>query len=496
LDEPSTPYDPVAGAIANPDWFDHTSDFFAGFADNASFGLTYAGRSGMNYLTGSQNLTNYNGAAYSAGGWAATALEVPGIGSALKAAGKGISKRVGAVYAQQMAKRMGDDVAGLAARQAAGDCSFWKRVIKGTMCFAAGTKVHLSSLPDASATATPFELSVDGPLQPSAVKAKTDQSLLVPIEDVPLGATVDAQNPDGTGFDAVRGVASDWQRIELVMHRSDGAILEAELLRHRSETKLLEVGQWYELATDEEELSGWAQIVAIDDNVQLGDGEGNLVVSRFKTIANKEVVRVTLENGEDIVGTPGHRIWSLTEKSFKSLGASVANDQFDTTEDSASVSEVRTVDLVQNVFNLEVAGQHVFRISDSGVLVHNTGSGNCDDIAENASKWTSKDPLVADIANQIDELYPGLVQKVNEPLFDAAGKLVTDADILLKNAILQIKSGGGKKLANQVLRTESVTDLPVIAFGPTLKGSVVKQLQKQGSLVTRSLKDLLEIIAP
>lgn len=45
LDEPSTPYDPVAWAIANPDC---TSDFFAGFADNASFGLTYAGRGERN----------------------------------------------------------------------------------------------------------------------------------------------------------------------------------------------------------------------------------------------------------------------------------------------------------------------------------------------------------------------------------------------------------------------------------------------------------------
>jgi hypothetical protein len=125
--------------------------------------------------------------------------------------------------------------------------------------------------------------------------------------------------------------------------------------------------------------------------------------------------------------------------------------------------------------------------------VHNTCA---DDLAKNAPKWTSKDPLVADIANKIDDVYPGLVKKVNEPLYDAAGKLVTDADILLKNAVLQIKSGGGKKLANQVLRTEGVTDLPVIAFGPTLKGSVVKQLQKQGSLVTRSLKDLLDVIAP
>ena len=74
-------------------------------------------------------------------------------------------------------------------------------------------------------------------------------------------------------------------------------------------------------------------------------------------------------------------------------------------------------------------------------------------------------------------------------------ELVTDADILLKNAVLQIKSGGRKGLAGQLRRTEAATDLPVIGFGPTLKGSVVKEAGRQGSLITRSLDDLLDVIS-
>ncbi len=113
-----------------------------------------------------------------------------------------------------------------------------------------------------------------------------------------------------------------------------------------------------------------------------------------------------------------------------------------------------------------------------------------------ASKWTSKDPLVGDLANKIDELYPGHVKGVNVPMYDTTGKLVTDADILLDNAVLQIKSGGGKGMAGQLLRTQGATDLPVIGYGPTLKPSVVSGAERAGSLITTDKDLLLEVIKP
>ncbi|MBF0100186.1 MAG: VCBS repeat-containing protein [Desulfobacterales bacterium] len=113
------------------------------------------------------------------------------------------------------------------------------------------------------------------------------------------------------------------------------------------------------------------------------------------------------------------------------------------------------------------------------------------------SKFTSTDPLVADLANKIENLYPGHVKGVNVPLKDAAGNVVTDADILLNNAVIQVKSGGGKGLTSQVItKTPKGTDLPVIGYGPDLKGSVVKGIEKAGGLVTRDETLLLEVIKP
>ncbi len=111
-------------------------------------------------------------------------------------------------------------------------------------------------------------------------------------------------------------------------------------------------------------------------------------------------------------------------------------------------------------------------------------------------KWTSKDPLVGELANRIENLYSGHVRSVNVPLYNDAGRLVTDADILLKNAVLQVKSGAGRGMPGQLLRTEGVTDLPVIGYGPFLKHGTVKAAERAGRLITTDERLLLEVVKP
>ena len=51
---------------------------------------------------------------------------------------------------------------------------------------------------------------------------------------------------------------------------------------------------------------------------------------------------------------------------------------------------------------------------------------------------------------------------------------MTDADVLLKNAVIQVKSGGGKGMTSQLSRTEQATGLPTLGYGPDLKPSILK----------------------
>jgi RHS repeat-associated protein len=123
-----------------------------------------------------------------------------------------------------------------------------------------------------------------------------------------------------------------------------------------------------------------------------------------------------------------------------------------------------------------------------------------DEVGELASVtsrvFTSSDPLVGELATKIDAMYPGHVVGVNVPVTTAAGSLVTDADILLQNSIIQVKSGGGKGLTSQLLRTEGATGLPTIGYGPLLKGSVIQGAQQAGCLVITCELDLLQFISP
>lgn len=113
----------------------------------------------------------------------------------------------------------------------------------------------------------------------------------------------------------------------------------------------------------------------------------------------------------------------------------------------------------------------------------------------NIIKWTSDNPYVADIANKIEELYPGHVVDVNKKIYDANGKLVTDFDIITQNAVIQVKRKGNG-LGPQLEITQSQTDKVVIGYGPKLKLSVVKDVQKRGILVTKDINTLLQVIKP
>ena len=119
-----------------------------------------------------------------------------------------------------------------------------------------------------------------------------------------------------------------------------------------------------------------------------------------------------------------------------------------------------------------------------------------EDSARAARTFSSPDPLVAGLANEIELAYPGHVVGVNVPIKNAASELVTDADILLQNAIIQVKSGPGTGLTSQLQRTEAATGLPVIGYGPDLGGSVVRGIQASGGLVTNDRQFLIHVVAP
>jgi len=125
----------------------------------------------------------------------------------------------------------------------------------------------------------------------------------------------------------------------------------------------------------------------------------------------------------------------------------------------------------------------------AGIFLPGAGYSKIDDVAKRT--FDSPDPHVADLANRIEKAYPGHVVGTNVPIRDAAGNLVTDADILLKNAVVQVKSGGGKGMTSQLTRTEGATGLPTLGYGPDLKSSILKSTTS-----TNDAQLLIDVVKP
>lgn len=110
--------------------------------------------------------------------------------------------------------------------------------------------------------------------------------------------------------------------------------------------------------------------------------------------------------------------------------------------------------------------------------------------------WTSTDKYVGETANAIEAKYPGKVVDVNKKVYRADGTPLTDYDIELNNAIIQVKQGGGKGATKQAINTASSTSKEVIVYLPDQNtgAAVVKGLQKEGFKVFTNQQDLLNYL--
>ncbi|MDO5560512.1 MAG: DUF1906 domain-containing protein [Oscillospiraceae bacterium] len=112
----------------------------------------------------------------------------------------------------------------------------------------------------------------------------------------------------------------------------------------------------------------------------------------------------------------------------------------------------------------------------------------------NRKVFTSNDPLVGDLATNIEANLSGRVVGVNKIIIGDDGLIKTDLDIELDNAVLQVKKGGGKGMVSQLERTAKITNKTVIGYGPDIKGSIVKGANAKGFNVFRSESELIEYL--
>ena len=244
------------------------------------------------------------------------------------------------------------------------------RVVSGG-CFVPGTPVRLCAEPAMATIGDRAEATT------TTANAKSPATTTA-IEYVALGARVPDQNPRPEGYDfSLRDVDQEtWRQVDVRLRRNDGAVVEMQLLRPVEwvENLNLSVGSEFKLILSEFEVDGNAVVTAIGVCCEIAIGEGSVVTGRFVTRQVSNLVEVTLENGTIFTGTTTHPVWIPEKHGWVELGDLQEGEQLETLAGPMAAVAVRRPTQVSDVFNIEVHGHHVYRITEDGVLVHNNSS--------------------------------------------------------------------------------------------------------------------------
>jgi|GEM_PF-2256590 len=234
-------------------------------------------------------------------------------------------------------------------------------------CFTGDTLVHVTAVADEEISEEHAELG-------ACTTATATATQCLAIAKVPIGARVLADNPRPEEFDDsfAEPVQSEWARVSFLIVRNDLSVVEAEFIRPRDWIVSLGLvkGARIDLAVPELGIDGLAEVTAVWDCPPIAEGEGRVVTGRFVTRDVANVVKITLASGTEIRATDVHPVWSVDREDWVPAGKLEPGEYVDTLTGPVAVASVEPLDRHPAVYNLEVHGEHVYRIAVEGVLVH------------------------------------------------------------------------------------------------------------------------------
>jgi hypothetical protein len=232
-------------------------------------------------------------------------------------------------------------------------------------------------------------------------------------------------------------------------------------------------------------------------NPKTGKHQGSRAVQHVWINHDHDLLDLTIrtKNGHTATlhTTTNHPFWDDTTHTWVPAGKLHHGDALNTaTNGHAYVVATHPTPGAANRWNLTVQHLHTYYVlaGDTPVLVHNSGCGPGHVVGK------GDDPLVPELVDEINARYPGHVRAQGVDIVGADGQVLTDFDIVTRNAVVQVKTGSGKGALKQALRTQELTGYPVIVYLPQGRGSVIKSLEQAGIMVTRDKNVLLDVLAP
>jgi hypothetical protein len=209
---------------------------------------------------------------------------------------------------------------------------------------------------------------------------------LVKIEDIQLGQRILTKNPiqDEALYESANDGFSGWKQISLEVRHASGSVVDVDLLRPMEwiERNNVTVGQRFSFELTEIEIDGYGVVRSIFDAPDVDPGLGSVITGKFVTRAVSDLVRVTLVDGTQITGTSKHPVWSPEVADWRGLGEFQPGHCMQSRDGLVTVVSVEFLPDAAPVYNFEVAGEHVYEITELGILVHNAAGWDCSEFLD------------------------------------------------------------------------------------------------------------------
>lgn len=198
-----------------------------------------------------------------------------------------------------------------------------------------------------------------------------------PIEKVVVGDRVAGYNPLREQVDEhlPEPDPKTWKKVDLRMTKADGKRLDIVFLwsPEMMAASGAAVGGTVQLDLPEMGAEGEATVLAVDPCPPIKTGSGNIVTGTFAHEASEGCVNVLVVGASEPIGaTANHPFWSEDRKDFVPAGQLRAGESVWTRNSGIkSVLGVTPLAGRPRVYNLQVHSEHVYEVSNLGVLVHN-----------------------------------------------------------------------------------------------------------------------------
>jgi len=166
-----------------------------------------------------------------------------------------------------------------------------------------------------------------------------------------------------------------WRSIELEKKESDGSLTKVDLLRPTWWLEEYGATEGASIYLDLTEIcvSGNFQVKSIDPcpDIEPGKPGTQPVIGKF-THENAVVLDLTFEGESKPLGvTANHPIWSETHQKYLPAGEFKIGEEVKILNGTSKLLQVAQRPGRHTVYNLEVHKDHVYRVGESGILVHN-----------------------------------------------------------------------------------------------------------------------------